>query len=106
MLAEPTTPFLISMPLESNWRENKKDFESNKNTILKQCVLALVSVGQLAGASSPTLNGLSLIPSQSANPGCGFDPRLFGACTGGDQSMFLSHINVTHSLSPSSLLFF
>ena len=61
--------------------------------------IALAGVAQLIGALSCTLKVGGLIPS-------GHIPSLWvGVCMGGNQSMFLSHIDVSLSLS-NQLTFF
>ena len=58
---------------------------------------ALASVAQLVGAPSHTLEVVGWIPGQEKYLGCGSGPgwtRLRG-----NQSMFLSHINVSLPLS-------
>ena len=61
---------------------------------------ALAGVPKLVGVSLMDWKAMGLIPGQGTYPGCGLNPRL-GHVWEGNQSMFLSHIDISLSFSPA-----
>ena len=66
-------------------------------------MFALTSVAQVVGRHPAEWKVTGLIPGQGTCPGCGFDPQL-GYVQEGNQSMFLSYINISLSFSLSQSL--